>query len=515
MVAVSLGLRLFLSIVFGAAAVAKLKNQNGTRTALSGFGLPDSMLRPVAVVLPLAELAVSVTLLVAPSAFWGATAAFGLVVVFSAAVAVNLARGNRPDCHCFGQTESKPIGPHTLVRNGLFAVCAGMLMFIGWNGGDPGVVSGLAGIVDSSSSTAGVLGALALAACAFQSWLCWHLLRQNGALLLRLDHLEHNLKSSGLLVKNESFELAGLSAGSMAPDFNLIALAGGTIGLADLTASKKPILLFFSDPNCSPCTALLPDIAKWQRDHSDKATFAVISRGTLAENRAKVGEYHIKHVLLQEDREIAEQYGASATPSAVLIDSTGLVAAPLALGAKAIAQFVSDVINETLEERALARAKVPTPALVAPGTLERERHIGKLAPSFSLPNLEGELIHSADIAGQPTLLLFWNPACGFCTRMLPQVREFEQSRSALSPRLVVISTGTPDSNRAAGFTSTVLLDGEFSVGRAFGVSGTPSAVLLDSETNVASTVAVGAQKILALASAMQSEVRQLAAKANS
>jgi peroxiredoxin len=147
--------------------------------------------------------------------------------------------------------------------------------------------------------------------------------------------------------------------------------------------------------------------------------------------------------------------------------------------------------------------------------LERELHIGKLAPSFSLPNLEGELIHSADIAGQPTLLLFWNPACGFCTRMLPQVREFEQSRSALSPRLVVISTGTPDSNRAAGFTSTVLLDGEFSVGRAFGVSGTPSAVLLDSETNVASTVAVGAQKILALASAMQSEVRQLAAKANS
>ena len=50
-------------------------------------------------------------------------------------------------------------------------------------------------------------------------------------------------------------------------------------------------------------------------------------------------------------------------------------------------------------------------------------------------------------------------------------------------------------------TSPVLLDQQFAVGRAFGASGTPSAVLVDAEGKVASEVAVGAPGVLEIAGA--------------
>jgi hypothetical protein len=49
--------------------------------------------------------------------------------------------------------------------------------------------------------------------------------------------------------------------------------------------------------------------------------------------------------------------------------------------------------------------------------------------------------------------------------------------------------------------SPVVLDQTFTTGQAFGVSGTPSAVLVDAEGMIASEIAVGAQAVLALARA--------------
>jgi hypothetical protein len=56
-----------------------------------------------------------------------------------------------------------------------------------------------------------------------------------------------------------------------------------------------------------------------------------------------------------------------------------------------------------------------------------------------------------------------------------------------------------------GLTSPVLLDQNFAAGRAFGASGTPSAVLVDAEGKVASGVAVGAPAVLELAGADRTE----------
>jgi hypothetical protein len=74
-----------------------------------------------------------------------------------------------------------------------------------------------------------------------------------------------------------------------------------------------------------------------------------------------------------------------------------------------------------------------------------------------------------------------------------------------APKLLFVSAGTEEANKQMGLSSTVVLDQQFAVGRAFGASGTPSAVLVDSEGRVASEVAVGAPAVLELAGANQAE----------
>jgi hypothetical protein len=55
-------------------------------------------------------------------------------------------------------------------------------------------------------------------------------------------------------------------------------------GLDSLLALGRPAMLVFSNPRCGPCTALLPEVAEWQRAHGSQLTIALVSTGTQAEN---------------------------------------------------------------------------------------------------------------------------------------------------------------------------------------------------------------------------------------
>ena len=126
--ALLLASRLLLAAVFAVAALAKLADREGSRQAVVAFGAPRPLAAPLALALPLAELAVAVLLLPAATALAGALGALGLLLLFSAAIALNLVRGREPECHCFGQLHSAPAGPRTLVRNGLLAVVAALTL---------------------------------------------------------------------------------------------------------------------------------------------------------------------------------------------------------------------------------------------------------------------------------------------------------------------------------------------------------------------------------------------------
>src|SRR5204862_7639 len=108
----------------------------------------------------------------------------------------------------------------------------------------------------------------------------------------------------------------------------------------------------------------------------------------------------------------------------------------------------------------------------------------------------------AAMQGRRTLVLFWNPGCGFCQQMLDDLKEWERHRPTGAPALLVISTGSPEDNAHPGFRSPVLLDAQFETAGLFGVSGTPSAVLLDDTGRIASDVAVGAEAVFMLANSV-------------
>ena len=122
----------------------------------------------------------------------------------------------------------------------------------------------------------------------------------------------------------------GLPIGAPAPNFRLAGLYGETLTLDALRAPGKPVMLIFTDPNCGPCQALLPDLAGWQREHAAELTLALISRGTPEANRAKLGTPGVSHVLLQEDQEVASAYQAAGTPTAVLVRPDGTIGSALA-----------------------------------------------------------------------------------------------------------------------------------------------------------------------------------------
>lgn len=291
------------------AGVAKLADRKGAEQAARDFGL-GRFAPGVAVMLPLVELALAAALVPASSARIAAVGAVLLLAAFTVAIATALARGRRPDCHCFGRLHSSASGPTTLLRNAGLAAVAVVVA---------GRPAAPVGWIELSVSGAGVLvGAQAL--------LAYVLLRRYGRALRRIEELEAGVERP-----------AALAVGDEAPEVELPQFGAGETTLRGLLEPGRALLLVFVDPGCGPCHALLPELAGWI---DDRVLPVFVSRGDLDTN-AVFAEYG--EVLLQREHEVAELYGAHATPSAVLIDPDGRIARPLAIGRDAIRELVEAV----------------------------------------------------------------------------------------------------------------------------------------------------------------------------
>lgn len=487
--------RLALAVVFVVAGCAKLADLAGSRQAVRDFGVPASLAGPFGLALPLAELAVAIALVPLATAWWGALGALVLLLLFVGAIGYNLARGRTPDCHCFGQLHSAPAGWPTLIRNGLLAAVAALVLVAGFD--DPGASAfGWFGDATAATRIAVVTAVVAAVALAGMGWLLLDLMLQNGRILLRIEELETAIATGSPPIQASSGKGsgAGLPVGTVAPAFQLPGMHGETATLDSLRAAGKPVLLVFTDPSCGPCNALMPEIGRWQREQAERLTVAVIGRGSVDANRPKVAEHGLRNVLLQQDKEVAAAFKSRVTPTGVLIGANGTVAHSAAQGSTEIRALVARTVEQPAAAQvpiANGRANVaPAPAPVL--------QIGEPAPPVELPDLDGKTVQLADFAGKPTAILFWSPTCGFCQRMVNDLKAWEASAPSTAPGLLVVSTGTVEANRAMGLRSRLVLDQGFATGRAFGARGTPAAILVDADGRVASSVATGAPAVLAL-----------------
>lgn len=132
--------RIALGVVLLATGAAKLRQPAWPATA-AAFGAPGWL----APLLPWVELVLGALLATGVGHPWTALAAAGLLVAFTAAVAVRLARGQAVPCGCLGETSPEPVGADTLVRNGALLAVAGLAVATGGRpGGALSVIAGVA-----------------------------------------------------------------------------------------------------------------------------------------------------------------------------------------------------------------------------------------------------------------------------------------------------------------------------------------------------------------------------------
>lgn len=509
--AVLLVCRVVLAAVFVVAGVAKLADLEGSRRAVREFGVPDRLAGPLGGLLPVSELAVGAALLITPAARYGALGAALLLVAFTAAIGAALAAGREPDCHCFGQVHSAPAGRRALARNLVLLGLAGFVAIGGWV--HPGIsATHWTGQVSPAWLVALVAGLVIAGLIGFQVWFSLQLLAQNGRTIARLGELESALATltgrdgdvppdgyHGPGELGAGLSGAGLPVGSPAPEFELLDLDGAHHSVASLRAGARSLLLVFSDADCGPCQSLMPEVADWQRRHAELMRTVVIAAGDPGVNRAKAREHGLDLVLIQPWREIAELYEAPGTPMALVVGADGLIESPTVAGAEAIRTLVGQATRPTLVVRHVPSANgnggaPPTDA----------SRIGEPAPDLALPDLDDNRVELRDLYGDRTVAIFWNPGCGFCQQMLPELKALEVSSPQRAARLVVISSGEPDQIRQQGLRSRVLLDSDAAAMRAFGAAGTPMGVAIE-DGRIASPVAAGGPAVLELIGASRSD----------
>ncbi len=109
---------------FVVAGTSKLAARERWRREAAGFGAPGWVIGP----LPWIELLIGAVVLARIAVPVSVGAALTVLVVFTAAIVVNLARGRRPPCACFGAWSSSPIGWRHVVRNVILLGACGVAL---------------------------------------------------------------------------------------------------------------------------------------------------------------------------------------------------------------------------------------------------------------------------------------------------------------------------------------------------------------------------------------------------
>jgi hypothetical protein len=324
--------------VFLLAGAIKIVNLAGFQKVLPDFGIPRSISRPVAFLLPIAELIVAAALVPAKLAWYGACAAFGLLIIFILAAALAMWRGRKPDCNCFGQLYSTPVGLSTIIRNAVLAAFALLVVAAGRLNSGPELWTWL-GSLQGNQRKSAIVGGCILFVCFL------FIVDRARAGSSEPESMSPDKEppasqsdepSPGRLPAAAGI---GLPMGTAAPDFELPSLGGEIHSLQSLRNGGRKVLLIFSSPYCDPCAALVPDLIRWMREEN-LPHIILISRGSAKDNLAKLKGLESSRVLLQRGFEVSDAYDSISTPTGVLVGGDGLIQSGLAVGRDAIRELI-------------------------------------------------------------------------------------------------------------------------------------------------------------------------------
>jgi peroxiredoxin len=139
----------------------------------------------------------------------------------------------------------------------------------------------------------------------------------------------------------------------------------------------------------------------------------------------------------------------------------------------------------------------PTPTSTPTSTTTAPQ-IGKMAPDFQLPQLEGQTVSLRDFRGQPVLLNFWATWCGPCRYEMPFIQKVYDERNDYSPPLVVLAINSGEAPSLArdfiesnDYSFPVLLDTSQEVFIAYNLRYFPTTFFIDGN-GIIEVIKVGA-----------------------
>ncbi|MEJ7624732.1 MAG: MauE/DoxX family redox-associated membrane protein [Pyrinomonadaceae bacterium] len=475
--------RLVLVGIFLLAGVAKFLDLKGSEKAFQDFGIPKAIALPSSIALSIAEIVIGLLFLHVDTSWLAAVGASALLLLFIVQMSYQMAKGNAPDCHCFGQVHSAPVGKLSIFRNGVFAVFALTLVVRGQTGQGRSLADPT---LDVFQLAFGIVLSVLLVAVIFY---LRKLSEQQTQLIRRIDVMDLVARESGEVVREEARSQESLPIGAVFPSFELPDTKGSAVTLEMVRMARRPVLFLFVSPTCNPCRALVPEFAEWRKNLEGRVDIVLISNGKAEDNIEKFASSGVGRILLQKQRELAERVKAPWTPAAILVDEKGRIASRVATG--------DAPIRELLEKIRLTEAGDSFYFLNQNGHGGKSK-IGSSIPSFSTTSLDGQPVTADDFHGRETLVAFWSQHCSHCVNMIDDLREWDKKRLPGSPNLVVFTDGDQEFLNGLHLTSPVIHDPGHKTSATLGMHGTPSAVLVDEKGVIVSETAMGAEEIWSL-----------------
>ncbi|MBA7693398.1 Thiol-disulfide oxidoreductase ResA [subsurface metagenome] len=137
-----------------------------------------------------------------------------------------------------------------------------------------------------------------------------------------------------------------------------------------------------------------------------------------------------------------------------------------------------------------------TSVLLVVGCSSPAPQVGKPAPDFQLPNLEGQVVSLSDFRGKPVLLNFWATWCSPCRFEMPFIQSIFEESSDTGLVILAVDIGEAPSTvkdfiQSGNFSFPVLLDTSQDVALEYNIRGIPTTFLIDKD-GIIQEIRVGA-----------------------
>ena len=327
---------LTIIVTLAVSGYAKAKEPSSTVTAIVNLKLDQWLpVKPIARVLPWAELALAAVLFFAPGIIQilAAIAALLLFIGYWAVIARAVVQGNTASCNCFGSASTAPVSVYTLVRNTalLLAACGALIGALTTGGSALTMLLAL-----DANGWLWVIGA------GLASLTLWAIYRSELVPAAEDEKpapaLESPVDEEGEYVRTPV---------PFAPlyypheDRSLPAGSGEQTSLRDL-ALQQARVLFFVSPGCGHCHQVIGKIDEWQQQLPMLGIHPVVSNDSDIDRFSFTGDIQ---AFVDPGFKTQRIFG-NGTPSAVALGADGLLAGGPVFGGGRVMSFVEDIIAE-------------------------------------------------------------------------------------------------------------------------------------------------------------------------